>query len=238
MLHAIIGGETDGAVLAGLARGVLRKKEPQLIAALTGTVHAHQRFLLGQMLARIRELEATLARCDEEIARAATAYRDVQARLETIPGVGRRGAETILSEIGLDMTRFPSAAHLASWARICPGNHESAGKRMSGRTGRGNNWLKAALLEAAWVASRTRGTYLAAQYQGVARRRGVKRAAIAVAHSILVAAYYILRDQVAYRDLGPDHFDRLHRQRLTRYHVRRLADLGFGVTLAPTEAVA
>ena len=131
-------------------------------------------------------------------------------RLQTIVGVGRRSAEVMVSEIGVDMSRFASSAHLASWARMCPGTHESAGKRRSAGTGTGNNWLRTTLLESAWAASHSRGSYLGAQYRRISKRRGPKRAAIAVAHSILVIAYYVLRDGVAFRDLGADYFDRMN----------------------------
>jgi transposase len=156
----------------------------------------------------------------------------------TIPGVGRRVAEVLIAEVGLDMTVFPSAGHLASWAGICPGNQESAGKRLSGRTRPGNRWLKVTLVECGWGAGRARQTYLGAQYARLSRRRGKKKAVLAVGHSILVAAYHILRDGCAYRDLGPDHFDRLAQERLTRHYVRRLEQLGHRVALdgepAPT----
>ena len=152
-------------------------------------------------------------------------------RLQTIPGVGQRTTEVILAEIGPDMDPFPTAGHLASWAGLCPGNHESAGKRKTGRTRKGNQWLRAALVEAAWAASHTHRTYLASLFARVARRRGVKKAAVAVAHSILVCAWHILTRDVAYADLGPDHFDHIKMERLTRYHIRRLEQLGLKVTI-------
>jgi transposase len=152
--------------------------------------------------------------------------------------VARQGAETIIAEIGVDMTRFPSAAHLASWAGICPGNYESAGKRQRGTTRQGDRWLKSLLAECGWGAGRSRGTYLGAQYARLAHRRGKKKAAMVVGHSILVAVYHILRDGVDYRDLGADHFDQLAKERLTRHYLHRLEQLGHQVTLTPIPAPA
>jgi transposase len=152
--------------------------------------------------------------------------------LQEIPGVNRAAAEIIIAEVGVDMSRFPTAGHLASWVGICPGNHESAGKRLSGKTRKGNRWLKPLLLEAGWGAGRTKRTYLGAQYGRLCRRRGKKKAAMAVGHSILVAAYHVLRDGIGYRDLGFDHFDKLATDRLTRHYVHRLEQLGHQVTLA------
>lgn len=148
---------------------------------------------------------------------------------QTITGVGHRSAEVMVSEIGVDMSRFATSAHLASWARICPGTHESAGKRRSAGTGTGNNWLRTTLLESAWAASHSRG-YLGAQYRRISKRRGSKRAAIAVAHSILVIAYYVVRDGVAFQDLGADYFDQMNSAKAKRYHLRRLAELGCDVS--------
>jgi hypothetical protein len=151
-------------------------------------------------------------------------------RLQTIVGVGRRSAEVITSEIGTDMTRFASSAHLASWARLCPGTHESAGKRRPTGIGPGHSWLRTTLLESAWAASHSRVSYLQARYRRIAKRRGPKRAAIAVAHTILVIAFHLLRDQVPFRDLGADYFDRLDVARQKQYHLRRLAALGCDVS--------
>jgi transposase len=146
--------------------------------------------------------------------------------------VGRRSAEVIVSEIGVDMSRFSSAGHLASWARICPGNHESAGQRRSTGTGSGNNWLRATLLESAWAAAHSRKSYVGAQFRRISKRRGLKRAGIAVAHSILVIAYHVIRNAVAFNDLGADYFDRMNTVKLKRYHLRRLAERGCDVSLA------
>jgi len=238
MLQALMAGEGDGTVLAELAKGALRQKRGRLADALTGRFTAHHAVLLGELLAHIEYLDAAIARLDERVEAALRPYADHVARLQTIPGVGREAAETIVAEIGVDMSRFPSAAHLASWAGLCPGNNESAGKRKTGKTRKGNRWLKPLLVECGWGAGRARRTYLGAQYARLGRRRGKKKAAIAVGHSILVAAYYILRDGVPYRDLGPDHFDRLVTERLTRHYVCRLEQLGHRVTLDADQPAA
>jgi transposase len=151
-------------------------------------------------------------------------------RLQTVAGIGRRTAEVVVSEIGIDMTRFASSAHLASWARVCPGTHESAGKRRPAGAGLGNTWLRTALIEAAWAASHARQSYLSVQYRRIARRRGSKRAALAIAHRLLVIAYHVLREGVVFRDLGPDHFDRLNATKAKRYHLKRLTELGCDVS--------
>ena len=160
------------------------------------------------------------------------------APADEIPGVGRRSAEAIVADLGADVTHFPSAVDAASWTGICPGNHESAGKRLSGRTWHGNPWLRQTLVESARAALFKRGSYRHAQYHHLARRRGDKKAVVAVAHSILVAAYHILRDDVGYRDLGPHHFDQLRTARLTHYHTRRRTELGYTVTLIPVQTAA
>jgi len=170
MLRAMVAGETDAAVLAELAQGRLRDKRPALARALQGQIGAHQRFLLGQQLAHIEQLEATIAAVSAEIAQRLRPLAPEQERLETIPGVGRRTAQVLLAELGPDLNRFPTAGHLASWAGMCPGNDESAGKRRSGRTRKGNPWLRSALIEAAHAAARSKGTYLAAQYRRLVAR--------------------------------------------------------------------
>jgi transposase len=232
MLQALVRGERDGAVLAELAKGTLRQKRTRLAEALTGRFTAHHGLMLGEVLAHIAYLEATIARLSERIEAALQPYAEQVAHVQSIPGVDRIAAETIIAEIGLDMQQFPSAAHLASWAGICPGNHESAGKRKTGKTRKGNTWLKPVLTECGWGAGRARRTYLGAQYARLGQRRGKKKAVLAVGHSILVSVYHILRDGVPYHDLGPEHFDRLATARLTRHYVQRLEQLGHRVTLA------
>jgi transposase len=233
ILRALIAGERDTAVLAELAKGSLRQKRARLAEALRGRITPHHTFLLEEVLAHIEYLEGTIARLDRRIGEVIAPYADHVAHLQSIPGVDRDAAETIVAEVGVDMTRFPSAGHLASWVGICPGNYESAGKRQRGTTRKGNRWLKTMLVECGWGAGRARRTYLGAQYARLSRRLGKKKAAMAVGHSILVAAYHILRDRVPYRDLGPDHFDRLASQRLTRHYLHRLEQLGHRVTIEP-----
>jgi transposase len=233
MVEGLIAGAADAATLAGLARGKLQAKRPELARALTGRVGTHQRFLLARQLAHIDFLEEQIAQVSAAINEQLRPFADQIARLETIPGIGRRTAEVLLAEVGPDMVRFPSAAHLASWAGLCPGNNESAGKRRSGRTRRGSPWLRAALVEAAPAAGRSKRTYLAAQYHRLAARRGTKRAALAVGHSILVIVYHLLRDGTTYQDLGPHHFDARDRRAVERRLCRRLEALGYKVTLEP-----
>ncbi|MBI3968908.1 MAG: IS110 family transposase, partial [Chloroflexi bacterium] len=160
-------------------------------------------------------------------------FDDALARLDTIPGVSRRVAQTIVAAIGTDLSRFPSAAHLASWAKLCPGLHQSGGKRATAGTGQGNPYLREVLTEAAWAASHTKTTYLAAQFHRLKVRRGAKRAIVAVAHTILVIAYHVLRDGTPYHDLGPDYFDQRSKESTTRRAVKRLERLGYKVTLDP-----
>jgi transposase len=233
MLRALIDGTPDTAAVAALAQGKLRSKQSALAAALCGQIGAHQRFLLAQQLAHIEQLEATIAAVCAEIEARLVPFADELDQLQTIPGVGRRTAELLVAEIGADMRRFPSAGHLASWAGMCPGNDESAGKRRSGRTRKGNRWLRAALIEAAHAAARSKGTYLAAQYRRLAARRGGKRAAVAVGHSILVSVYHLLRDGESYHDLGGNYFDERDRLAVERRLVRRLEALGHKVILEP-----
>jgi transposase len=238
MLKALVAGERDPEKLASLAQRRLRAKAPQLREALIGRVTPHHAFLLGALLSHVEFLEQQTKLFDERIAEHTRPFTAALDRLDTISGVARRSAEQILAELGDDMSRFPTAAHAASWAGICPGNHESAGRRLSGKTRKGNRWLRATLVEWARGAVRARNTYLAAQYHRLARRRGDKKAIVAVGHSILVAAWHILREGVSYRELGRDYFDRLNRDHLIRYHTRRLADLGVAVpsTRAATPA--
>jgi transposase len=216
-----------------LAQGKLRDKRPALERALRGQIAPHQRFLLAQQLAHIEQLEATIAAVNAEIEERLLPVAAEQERLRTIPGVGVRTAQVLLAEIGPDVSRFPTAGHLASWAGMCPGHNESAGKRHSGQTRKGNRWLRSALIEAAHAAARTKGTYLAAQYRRLAARRGAKKAAVAVGHSILISAYHLLRDGESYHDLGGHYFDERDRQAVEHRLIRRLEALGHKVTLEP-----
>jgi transposase len=238
MLEALVAGETDAAALAELAKGRLRDKLPDLERALTGRVGAHQRFLVAAQLAHVDFLDAALERVSAEIRERLRPLGAAVARLDTIPGVGERTAEVLLAEIGADMARFPTARHLASWAGMCPGNHASAGKRTSGRTRRGSRWLRSALIEAAQAAARTKDTYLAAQYRRLAARRGKKKAAVAVGHTILALAYYLLTRERTYHDLGVAYFDERDRQALERRLVRRLEGLGYKVAIEPSAPAA
>jgi transposase len=233
MLEQLVAGQTDVGVLAQLARGRLRTKIPQLERALAGRVAPHQQFLLAQQLAHLDYLDEAIERVSAEVAERLRPVEAAVERLDTIPGVGRRTAEILLAEIGPDMARFPTAGHLASWAGMCPGHDESAGKRRSGKTRRGSPWLRQALVEAAQAAGRTRGTYLSAQYHRLAARRGKKKAVIAVGHTILVTAYHLLARDQAYEELGPDFFERRDRAAVERRSVRRLEALGYRVTLEP-----
>jgi transposase len=226
ILAALVAGETDPQVLAQLAKGRLRAKLPALEAALEGRVGAHQRFMLARQLAHLDHLDATLAELDAEVAQRLAPFTELLERLETIDGVGRRTAEVLLAEIGTDLGRFPTHQHLASWAGMCPGQKESGGKRQSGKTRKGSKWLRSALVESAHAVKRQRETYAGAQFRRLASRRGVKRAAVAVGHSRLVAAYYIIRDGVSYHDLGAQYFDERDKAGVIRRAVKRLEALG------------
>jgi transposase len=253
ILEAIVAGVQDAPALAHLARGRLIKKIPQLTEALEGRVTDHHRFLLETQLERLGQLETMIERYTARIeqglhsealhdltegAEAALPFPAAVRRLKTIPGVDQRTAEYLVAEVGTDMSRFPTASHLASWAGLCPGNHESAGKRRSGRTTQGNRWLRRALTQAAWAASHTKDTYLSALYRRLAARRGKKRAIIALAHSILQASYYMLSRDTDYQDLGAQHFDQRHPEQLKRNLVRRLQSLGYTVSLTQEAAAA
>jgi transposase len=236
MLEALIDGETDPAELADLARKRLREKIPQLQLALEGRVTDHHRFLLRMHLDHVSHLEELIGRLSARIEEKMTPFAEAERHLETIPGVSQRVAETVVAEIGVDMKQFPSAGHLASWAGMCSGNNESAGKRRSGRTTKGDRWLKRILVQAAWAASHTKGTYLSAQYRRLSKRRGCKRALVAVGHTLLVIIYHVLKRGTSYAELGADFLDRLEPGRLTRQLVKRLESLGHKVTLEPGHA--
>lgn len=239
MLLAILAGEQDAAVLAERARGRLRAKLPQLRQALEGRVSAQQRTLIRHVLAHVDFLEGQLGQLTAEIEAASAPFAEAVALLETIPGVAETAATAIVAEIGTDMGRRdsrPPSIWLASWAGVCPGNRQSGGKRLSGHTTTGNVWLKAVLGEVAWSITHTSGTYLAALYHRLARRRGKQKAIVAVAHSVLVSIYHMLRTHQPYHELGPDHFDRLDTTRIQRHYVHRLEQLGYAVTLAPAGA--
>jgi len=236
MLAAIMAGEEDPATLAGLAKGRLRKKREQLEQALAGRVQPHHRFLLAELLAQIDGPDETIARFDAEIARRCVADEQeaIVQLLDTIPGVGRAMAELLVAEVGVDMGRFATPAHLAAWAGVAPGNNESGGRRRSGKTRKGNTWLKTALVQAAHGAARTKGTALAARYQRVAGRRGAKRAIMAVAHRLLLIVYHVIARREPYRELGADYLDRQRPAATADRLLLRLRQLGVEVQVRPS----
>jgi transposase len=236
MLAALVGGEQDPEVLAELARGKLRAKLPALRQALQGRVQPYHLSLITRQLAHSDFLEESLAQLQEDIDAHLAPYEQAMALLQTIPGIAATAAGALSAEIGMDMSRFGSAKHLASWAGVCPGNKQSGGKRLRGALTHGSPWLRAALGEVAQAIGRSKGTYLSAQFQRIARRRGKHKAVLAVAHSVLVIIYYVLRDKQPFHDLGADYFDKLDTTRLQRHHVRRLEQLGYTVTITPKEA--
>ncbi len=243
MLRALADGETDTEVLVEMARSSLRTKKPELRRALTSRLTPAQRFVLNELLGRLAEIEAATGRVNEEIAREVAEGADpfvseAVKLLQTIPGIGLRVAEVIVSEIGVDMTRFPTDAHLASWAGLCPGNNESAGKRRSTQTTKGSPYLRAALTQAAWAVAHTKQTYLAAQYHRLARRMGRKKALVAVAHSLLVIVYHVLARRADYRELGGDYFDRQQHQTQQQRLIKRLERMGLRVTVEALPSAA
>ena len=238
MLEAIVAGETDAEKLAELARQRLRAKISALRLALEGRVTEHHRFLLRTLLDHVAHLETVIGQYSARIGSVLSPFEEAVDRLKTIPGVDQRAAEVIVAEIGKDMSQFPSDDHLSSWAGVCPGNDQSAGKRRSGRTTKGSRWLRTLLVQVAWAASRTKGSYFSAPYRRLAPRRGKKRALAALGHAILVIAYHLLKDGTTYQELGSDFFEKLEPERLVRYLVRRLEKLGHKVTLEPREDAA
>ena len=231
MLEGLVGGMAEPSTLAQFARGRLREKIPQLERALAGHFAAHQRFLVAQQLAPIDYLDEAIECLSREVAERLAPFEAMLERLDVVPGVGRRTAEILLSEIGTDMRRFPTAGHLASWAGMCPGQHESAGKQSDGRTRKASPWLRDALIEAAAAAAKTKDTYLAAQSHRLVRRRGRNKAAVAVGHSILVIVWLLLQHDCPYVDLGSTYFDERDRTATERRLVHRLEQLGYSVHL-------
>lgn len=233
MLQAIVSGNTNPESLADLAKGLLRKKRPQLVDALSGQVKPHHRFLIAELLCHIEYLEEAIGRITLEVEERLRPFEEDVALLDSIPGIGRQTAQVLLAEIGWDMSRFPSDKHLASWAGMCPGNNESAGKRRNGKTRKGSRWLRHALIEAAHGASRTKNKYLKAHYHRVAAHRGKKKALVAVGHSILIIVYHLLTRRQQYSDLGANYFDERDRTSVRLRCIRRLEKLGFSVELQP-----
>ena len=231
MLDAIIAGETDPQVLADMAKRRLRAKIPQLRQALLGKVTDHHRFLLRTLLEQVDHIDQLIGTYSGRIEEEMVPFAQARERLQTIPGVDQRTAECLIAELGIRMEQFPSAGHLASWAGLCSGMNESAGKKRSSKTRKGSRWLRQTMVQAAWAASHTKQTYLAAQYRRLAARRGRKRALIALAHTLLGIVYHLLKQGTVYADLGPDFFERRDTDRLTRQLVERLEKLGHKVTL-------
>lgn len=238
MLEALIRGERDSHVLANLARGRMRPKVPDLMEAMIGRFSDHHAFLCRLHLDRIDRLDQDMATLSARIEQLMVPFRDAVTRLSTIPGVSQQIAEVIVAETGADMSRFPTAAHLASWAGVCPGNHESGGRRKSGKTRKGNRWLRDGLGISALSVTRAKDTYLAAQYGRLVRRLGNKqKALVALQHSILISVWHMLSDNADYHDLGADHFLRRDPDRERRRAIAALNKLGYTVTLNPIEPV-
>jgi transposase len=238
ILEALIAGQDDPDTLAALAQGSLQKKRAELREAVVGRMTPHYAFLLHQHLALFDTLTAHIATFDARVDADMRPFAESAALAQTMPGVAARAAQAILAEIGMDMSPFPTPAHLASWARLCPGTHESAGKRRPTTTGKGATWLRATLQEAAWAAVRTKKSYYRALYHRLKARRGTKKAIVAVQHAMLVALWHMLRYRVPHHDLGADYFDRRSTGRIRRHHVRRLEQLGYQVLLVEKAAAA
>jgi transposase len=234
ILRALVGGETDPALLAQLACGKLQKKQAELERALEGQFHVHHRFVLTRLLSHLDflddELSAVAARIDAVLAQL-PAFAAVVERLDTIPGINRTAALVIVAEIGVEMERFPTDRHLAAWAGLAPGTNETGGKQRASASRKGNRHLRRVLVQAAWAAAHKKDSYLRALYERLAGRRGAHRAAVAVARTMLQIAYHLIRKETNYQDLGPDYFDRVDRERTRARLVRRLQALGFAVSL-------
>jgi transposase len=236
ILQALSTGLDDPAQLAARAQGSLRKKQAALREAVEGRLTPHYAFLLAQHLALIDTLDAHIATLDTRIEAAMVPFAEAATLVQTMPGVAERATQAILAETGVDMDRFPTAAHFASWARLCPGTHESAGKRRPTPTGKGATWLRATLQEAAWAAVKTKKSYYRALYYRMKARGGPKKAIVAVQHAMLVALWHMLKRRVPHQDLGADYFDRRNTARIRRHHVRRLEQLGYQVLIVEPAA--
>lgn len=235
MLAAIVEGNSKPELMAELAKGTMRKKHDLLVQALEGRVRPHQRFILAQLLGQIDSIDETIECFEQQIEQYCRPFEKAVELIDSIPGIARRTAEIIVAEIGTDMTRFPTAQHLAAWAGLAPGNYESGGKKLSSSTRKGNRVLRTILVQAAHALARTK-TYLAAQFRRISGRRGKKRAAVAVAHSILKIAYHLISRQEVYQDLGADYFDQQRPESVKKRLVKRLEKLGYQVTIDPVPA--
>jgi transposase len=238
ILAQLLAGEEDATKLAELSRRRLRAKLPQRPLALQGRMTDHHRWMLRVLWEQLEFLEAQIAKVDAQIHEQVRPYEEAMALCTTIPGIEAVAAANLIAEIGVNMDQFPSAQHLASWAGMCPGNHESAGKRLSGTPRKGNAWLRRSLCQAAWAASHTKATYLAARFRRLAARKGKKRALVAVGHSILVSVYHMLKTKRPYCELGADYLDRIKADQLKRYFLKRLEQLGVQVTGQTQEHVS
>lgn len=242
MLRALAEGETDAARMSELAQGRLKGKKAELERALSGRLTTAQRWVLSELLEQYEQVEAAIGRVETRIRTEVEAapdpfVREAVQRLDTIPGVNETLAWVLLAELGVEMEQFPTAAQLASWAGMCPGNNESAGKRRSGRTRKGNRYLRVALVQAAWAASRTKESYLRAQYQRLLKRRGQKKALVAVGHSLLVIIWHILKERTNYQELGGDYFVRRDEEKQKQRLIRQLEAMGLKVTVEPQPAL-
>jgi len=232
ILNRMLDGEQDAEKLADLCRGRLRDKIPEMQLALEGRMTEHHRWMLQLQREQLEFLEAQIAKLDAKIQEKMQTYQEAVDLCTTIPGIEATAAANLVAEIGVNMDQFPSAAHLASWAGLCPGNNESAGKRLSGKARNGNVWLRRNLCQAAWAASHSKNTYLSAQFRRLAARKGKKRAIVAVGHTILVIVFHMLKNHQPYRDLGADYFDRRNAEQLKRALIRRLERLGLQVSVS------
>ena len=236
MLRALAAGETNPDKMSGMARGRLKRKQGELKRALSGQLTEAQRWVLSQLLDQYDRVKEAIAKVEQKIREEVTAAPDpfvseAVKLMDTIPGVGETVAQIIAAEIGVEMSQFPSDRNLSSWAGMCPGNHESAGKRKSGKTTKGSRYLRVALIEAAWAAARTKNTYLSAQYRRFVKRMGKKKALVAVGHSILVIAYHVLNNKCTYQELGGDYFDKRYAEKRRTKLIKQLQSLGLKVTV-------
>ena len=229
MLDALVGGQTDAAQIANLAVGKLKNKHTELEEALEGNMTGHQRFMLTMLLNKLRQQDRELEHLDREIKKRMRPFEPLIKLLDSVPGIAQRGAEEVLAEIGPDMDRYPSAHHLASWAKLCPGNSISAGKRTQGKRAPSSPYVRSLMIQLAWGATRKKGSYHQAYHKRVSGRRGSKRAVVAVAHSMLVSIYHMLSENKPYNELGSDYFDQINKEKVVRRARRRLEKLGYEV---------